>query len=81
MWESFAGWHLAASLPSPPPRVGSSQALGPTWGPEVLGTRTFLMDFCGGGGRVRRRRGERGEVRPRAHGMSLGGGHTLGGQR
>lgn len=71
MWESFAGWHLAASLPSPPPCVGSSQALGPTWGPEVLCPHTFFMDFCrwrgarcAGGRRREERLGQEHTARP-----------------
>lgn len=42
------GWlvpHCLRSLSLP--HEGSSQAPGPTWGPEVLGLHTFLLDFCG----------------------------------
>lgn len=72
MWESFAGWHRTASLSPPPPGVGSSQTLGPTWGPEVLCPHTWFMDFCKWREPGGRQREERGEVRPRAHCMSLG---------
>lgn len=70
-----APWLAGASMGPgslPDPCVGSSQNLGPTWGPEVLCVHTFLMDFCRRRGAGCGRKGEREKVRPGAHCTSVG---------
>lgn len=68
MWEPLGWLAPAASLPSPHPCVVSSQAPGPTWGPEVPWPHTSFVGFCeqrGTGGAVVGRRGQK--VRSGAH--------------